>query len=147
MRTGRIFIALLLLLSTSFVFGNSVEQQTLSPRKWHVVTQKKIVEGTFKKYYHGQIYLERPNHRIVKFPLYAFSKEDIDFALNRHEYNLAMMERANEEERNFAKSDSVSYSAYCLVPAFLALVMLFLIIKSQRQRLDYFPPKIERLGY
>ncbi len=103
------------------------------------------MEGSFFKYYHGQIYIKKNNGRIIKYPLYALSKEDIDFALTRHEYEILLNENEKELQLTSVSGDKISYSAYVIIPLFLMLAMAYLIVRSYRQRMVYFPPKIQRL--
>ncbi len=130
---------LLSLLLTTLAYANSVS------REWHLVTQNRIVEGAFHKYYHGQVYVKKSNNRIVKIPLYALSKEDMNFALTRQEYESLLQEKENEFHTSVVSGDKISYSGYVFVPLSLALVMGYIIFRSQRQRMVYFPPKIQRL--
>jgi hypothetical protein len=136
MKTIIISLLLSLLLST-LAYANS------ATRQWQIIRQHRIVEGSFHQYYHGQVYIKKNNQRIVKVPLYALSKADIDFALSEYEYRSLLQNK--EKESTFADTDKVNYSGLIIVPLTVAIVMLYFLIQSYRRKLMYFPPKIQRL--
>lgn len=142
MKNIRAFSLVLLMVVTNIVFTSAMEQESLL-RQWHITGEDKVVEGSFYKFYRGQVYIKEENHSISKFPLYDLSNEDIAFALERHKYDNLMHDK--EATQPYVYTDKVSYSVYLLVPLLLAVLMVFMVVNSNRQRMVYFPPKIQRV--
>ena len=131
-----IITVLFSLLLTTLAYANST-------RQWQIITQHRIIEGSFYQYYHGQVYIKKTNNRVVKIPLSALSKTDIDFALSKYEDSALLQNK--EKETTFSETDKVSYSGVLIIPLTLAMVMLYFLIQSYSRKLIYFPPTIERM--
>lgn len=122
----------------SAVFAHSLNETGLPLRQWSVKEQGAPVEGTFLLFKDGQVRIEKGDHRVLSFPLTAFTSMEQQYILDRY----ARIVKRNNALAGVpaAVVDPGSWAGPAIAMVLLLLIGLWVVFTTRRTVMKYVFP-------